>query len=67
MLVNSYVVPPSLEAVARSEQQQCSSEVGWNNWIRRIAGVKKLERRRLNDLKGGSALDLAIYYCFQSQ
>ena len=51
MLVNSYVVPPSLEAVARSEQQQFSSEVGGNNWIRRIAGVKKLERRRLNDLR----------------
>ena len=33
----------------REELQGALEE--WNNWIRRIAGVKRVERRRMNDLR----------------
>ena len=39
-----------LETVALSKQYQRRPRVCENNWIRRIAGVKRVERRRMKDL-----------------
>ena len=50
----SCVVPGSChdyEMVAMSEQQQCGLQVCENNRIRRIAGIKTVERRRMKDLR----------------
>ena len=51
-----YVVPAStygLEMLALSELHQHKLQVGLceNNWIRRIAGVKKVERRIMKEKK----------------
>ena len=53
--LNSCVVPASrptygLETLALSELQRHLLHVCENNWIRRIAGVKRVERRRMKDL-----------------
>ena len=40
-----------LQTVAMSEQQQCRQHVHENNWIRRIADVKIVERSRMKDLR----------------
>ena len=40
-----------LETFALSELQQHKLQVCENNWIRRIAGVKRVERRRMKDLR----------------
>ena len=48
------VVPASmyvLGTVALSEQQQRRLQVCKNNWIRRIVGEKRLERRRMKDMR----------------
>ena len=50
----SYEVPAStysLETVALFELQQNTLQVCENNWIRRIAGVKIVERRTMKDLR----------------
>ena len=40
-----------LETLALSELHQHKLQVCENNWIRRIAGVKRVERRRMKDLR----------------
>ena len=42
----------SLETLVLSERHQHKLQVRENNWIRRIAGVRRVERRRLIDLRG---------------
>ena len=54
MVLDSCVVPAStngLETLALSELNQHKLQVCENNWIRRIAGVKRVERRRMKDLR----------------
>ena len=51
-VLDSCVVPASthgLEALALSELHQHKLQVCENNWIRRIAGVKRVVRRRMKD------------------
>ena len=53
-VLDSCVVPAStygLETLALSELHQHKLRVCENNWIRRIAGVKRVERRRMKDLR----------------
>ena len=53
-VLDSCVVPAStygLETLALSELHRHKLQVCENNWIRRIAGVKKVERRRMKDLR----------------
>ena len=48
------MVPAStygLETLALSELHQHKLQVCENNWIRRIAGVRRVERRRMKDLR----------------
>ena len=48
------VVPAStygFETLALSELHQHKLQVCENNWIRRIAGVRRVERRRMKDLR----------------
>ena len=49
------MVPPAstygLETLALSELHQHKLQVCENNWIRKIAGVRSVERRRINDLR----------------
>ena len=40
-----------LETVALTEQQQQKLQVCENNWVRRITRTKRVERRRMNDLR----------------
>ena len=40
-----------LETVAASELKQHKLQVCENNWIRRIAGVKSVDKRRMKDLR----------------
>ena len=40
-----------LETLSLSELHQHKLHVCENNWIRRIAGVKRVERRRMKDLR----------------
>ena len=40
-----------LETVALTEQQQQKLQVCENNWIRRIARTKRVDRRRINILR----------------
>ena len=40
-----------LETLVLSELNQHKLQVCENNWIRRIAGVKRVERRRMKDLR----------------
>ena len=40
-----------LGAVATLEQQQLSLQVCENHWIRIIAGVKRVEKRRMTDIR----------------
>ena len=52
-VLDSCVVPAStygLETLALSELHQHKLQVCENNWIRRIAGVRRVERRRMKDL-----------------
>ena len=52
-VLDSCVVPAStygLETLALSELHQDKLQVCENNWIR-IAGVKRVERRRMKDLR----------------
>ena len=41
----------SLEMVALTERQHQSLQVFENNWVRRIAGLKRVERRRMDELR----------------
>ena len=53
-VLDSSIVPAStygLETLALSELHQHKLQVCENNWIRRIAGVKRVERRRMKDLR----------------
>ena len=53
-VLDSYVVPAStygLDTLALSELHQHKLQVCENNWIRRIAGVERVERRRMKDLR----------------
>ena len=53
-VLDSCVVPAStygLETLALSELHQHKLQVCENNWIRRIAGVKRVERRRMQDVR----------------
>ena len=53
-VLDSCVVPArtyGLETFALSELHQHKLRVCENNWIRRIAGVKRVERRRMKDLR----------------
>ena len=40
-----------LETVALTEQQQDKLQVCENNWVRRITRTKRVDRRRMNDLR----------------
>ena len=53
-VLDSCVVPAStygLERLALTELHQHKLQVCENNWIRRIAGVRRVERRRMKDLR----------------
>ena len=53
-VLDSCVVPAStyaLQTLALSELHQHKLQVFENNWIRRIAGVKRVGRRRMKDLR----------------
>ena len=53
-VLDSCVVPANtygLDTLALSELHQHKLQVCENNWIRRIAGVKRVERRRMKDLR----------------
>ena len=56
-VLDSCVVPAStygLETLALSELHQHKLQVGplcENNWIKKIAGVRRVERRRMKDLQ----------------
>ena len=53
-VLDSCAVPASthgLDTLALSELHQHKLQVCENNWIRRIAGVKRVERRRMKDLR----------------
>ena len=53
-VLDSCVVPAStygLETLALSELHQHKLQVCENNWIRRIARVRRVERRRMTDLR----------------
>ena len=53
-VLDSCEVPAStygLETLALFELHQHKLQVCENNWIRRIAGVKRVERRRMKDLR----------------
>ena len=53
-VLDSCVVPASiqgLETLVLSELQQHKLQVYENNWTRRIAGVKRVERRRMKDVR----------------
>ena len=53
-VLDSCVVPAStygLETLALSELHQHKLQVCENNWIRKIAGVRRVERRRMKDLR----------------
>ena len=53
-VLDSCVVPAStygLETLALSELHQHKLQICENNWIRRIAGVRRVERRRMKDLR----------------
>ena len=53
-VLDSCVVPASiygLETLALSELEQHKLQLCENNWIRRIAGVKRVERRRRKYLR----------------
>ena len=53
-VLDSCVVPAStygLETLALSELHQHKLHVCENNWVRRIAGIKRVERRRMKDLR----------------
>ena len=53
-VVDSCVVPAStygLETLALSELHQHKHQVCENNWIMRIAGVRRVERRRMKEKK----------------
>ena len=53
-VLDSCVMPAStygLETLALSELHQHKLQVCENNWIRRIAGVRRVERRRMKDLR----------------
>ena len=52
--MDSCVVPAStygLETLALSEMHQHKLQVCENNWIRKIAGVRRVGRRRMKDLR----------------
>ena len=54
MVLDSCVVTASiygLETLALSELNQHKLQLRENNWIRSIAGVKRVERRRMKDLR----------------
>ena len=40
-----------LETVVPTKRQQQRLQVGENNWLRRIAGVKRVNRRRMDELR----------------
>ena len=40
-----------LETVALTEQKQQKLQVCENNWVRRITRTKRVDRRRMNDLR----------------
>ena len=55
-VLDSYVVPASTyglesQTLALSELHQYKLQICENNWIRRIAGVRRVERRRMKDLR----------------
>ena len=53
-VLDSCVVPASiygLETLALSELHQHKLQVCENNWIRRLAGIRRVERRRMKDLR----------------
>ena len=53
-VLDSCVVPANtygLETLALSELQQHKLQVYENNWITRISGVRRVERRRMKDLR----------------
>ena len=54
-VLDSCKVPAStygLETLALSELDQHKLQVCENNWIRRIARVRRVERRRMKDMRG---------------
>ena len=53
-VLSSCVTPAyiySLETMALREKQQEKVQVGNNNWIRRIVGVKRADKRRMDKLR----------------
>ena len=52
ILLNSYITPAyGLETMATTQQQQEKLQVCENNWVRRIAGVTRIDKRRMGELR----------------
>ena len=53
-VLNSCITPAylyGLETMAMTEKQQQRLQVCENNWVRRIAGVKRINKRRMEELR----------------
>ena len=53
-VLRTYITPAclyGLETVALTEKQQQKLQVCENNWVRRITRTKRVDRRRMNDLR----------------
>jgi len=49
-----------LETVALTERQQQRLQVCENNWVRRIAGVKKMDRRWMDELREKIGVQMSL-------
>ena len=50
----------SLETVALTERQQQRLQVCENNWVRRIVGVKSVDRRSMDELKEEIGVQMSL-------
>ena len=50
----------SLEMVARTESQQQRLQVYENNWVRRIVGVKRVDTRRMDELRVEVGMQMSL-------
>ena len=50
----------SLEMVARTESQQQRLQVYENNWVRRIVGVKRVDTRRMDELREEIGVEVSL-------
>ncbi len=49
-----------LETMALTERQQQRLQVWENNWVRRIVGVKRVDRRRMDELREEIGVQMSL-------